>query len=69
VLALLLALASPAYADGDVVTLRNGDRLSGSIDEMNDEKLVITTPYAQKIPVDRREVVGIESASPQWVRL
>ena len=68
-LLLLLALAGLARADGDVVELRNGDRLSGTIKKMTDEKLVIETPYAKEITVDWTEVVALESRDPHIVRL
>jgi putative salt-induced outer membrane protein YdiY len=58
-----------ANAAGDVVELRNGDRLSGTIARMTDDKLVITTPYAKEIPVSWAEVVGLESSEPHVVRL
>jgi hypothetical protein len=54
---------------GDVVHLRNGDRLSGTIVKMDGETLLITTPYAKEVPVDWKEVVALESAGPHWVRL
>ncbi len=63
------AAQNAAPAGVDVVLLRNGDRLSGSIVKMDGEKLFITTPYAKEVPVDWKEVTSIESAGPHWVRL
>jgi len=80
-LALTLALAAAAAAEEapsgeaaaatavDVVLLRNGDRLSGTIVKMDGKNLLITTPYAKEVPVDWKEVVSLESAGPLWVRL
>jgi putative salt-induced outer membrane protein YdiY len=74
-LALTLALVTAAVAGeaalpaGDVVHLRNGDRLSGTIAKMDGETLFITTPYAKEVAVDWKEVVGLESAETHWVRL
>ena len=31
----ILMLSAPAFADGDVVTLRNGDRISGTIKKLD----------------------------------
>jgi putative salt-induced outer membrane protein YdiY len=63
------ATPETAPAPVDVVLLRNGDRLSGSIVKMDGKKLFITTPYAKEVPVDWKEVASIESAGPHWVRL
>jgi putative salt-induced outer membrane protein YdiY len=68
-LPLVLLAAVSAQAEGDVVTLKNGDRLSGTIVKMTDEKLVITTPYAKEIPVAWAEVASLETATPHVVRL
>jgi putative salt-induced outer membrane protein YdiY len=74
-LALPLALVTTAFAAeavppaGDVVHLRNGDRLSGTIVKMDGETLFITTPYAKEVAVDWKEVVRLETAGPHWVRL
>ncbi len=45
--AIVLALPVSAVAEGDVVALKNGDRLSGTIIKMDGKTLVITTPYAK----------------------
>jgi hypothetical protein len=66
---LALALASRAFADGDVVEMRNGDRISGTIHEMDGETLVITTPYAKKMKIAWKEVAAVTSDGPHVVRL
>jgi hypothetical protein len=68
-LAILLTWCTLGLADGDVVELRNGDRLSGTITKMDGEKLVITTPWAGDVSVDWKEVSGLSSTSTHWVRL
>jgi hypothetical protein len=63
-----LLLASPAPAI-DVVELKNGDRISGQIVKMEGDTLIITTPWAEKLPVAWDQVAGITSDTPHVVRL
>ncbi len=59
-LATLTALASlPAFAD--TVTLRNGDQLTGSINEVSPAHVIVTTPYAGKLTIDRAAVRTLQS--------
>lgn len=62
------ALASVAHAT-DVVTFKNGDRISGTIVKMEDDTLIITTPYVEKMKVDWKEVATVESETPHMVRV
>jgi putative salt-induced outer membrane protein YdiY len=55
-------LAGGAWADE--VSLKNGDRVSGEVLSMDDAVLVIKTPYAGDIKIDRKEVQGISSTKP-----
>jgi hypothetical protein len=64
---LLLPLASPAQAD--LVLLKNGDRLSGKIDRLQDGKLALTTKYAGQLLIRWPEVQRIESEQPLLITL
>lgn len=55
-------LAAPASAD--VVKMKNGDRLSGTIEDMGGGKLTLKTSYAGKLSINWSEVAGIESDQP-----
>ncbi len=66
---LLLVLYGLAHAAGDVIELKNGDRLTGTIVKMTDDRLVITTPYAKEVAVDWTEVTAVQSDTPHIVRL
>jgi putative salt-induced outer membrane protein YdiY len=57
----LFASLAPVAALADVVYLKNGDRISGKVQRMGDEKLEIETPYADTVKIDRSEVVSIET--------
>lgn len=61
-------LASTAHAT-DTVTFKNGDRVSGSIVKMEGDKLIITTPYVEKMTVDWKEVATVQSDTPHIVRI
>lgn len=65
---LALTLATDARA-ADVVELKNGDRITGTIVKMSDDKLVLTTAYAKEIVIDWAEVAGLQSDTPHIVRL
>ena len=68
-LTLALAMAGLAYAQVDVVELKNGDRISGSIKEMDGEFLIIDTPYTEKLKIDWKEVVAVTTDKPFVVRI
>lgn len=56
----LLVWLSPAVL-ADTVWLTNGDRLSGKIVLMDSKKLMLETPYAGSIPIDRKMISTFES--------
>ncbi|MCB2226819.1 MAG: DUF481 domain-containing protein [Desulfarculaceae bacterium] len=58
----LCLLAAPAAAD--VVKMKNGDRLSGTIVDMGAGKLTLKTTYAGKLIINWSEVAGVESDQP-----
>jgi putative salt-induced outer membrane protein YdiY len=66
---LILALSVTAFADGDVVMLRNGDRLSGTIAKLEGGKLIMATPYANEIVISWEDVVGLQSQTAHIVRI
>ena len=68
-LGLLLSVAGSAHGEGDVVEMKNGDRISGTIVKMQDEKLVLTTPYVKEVAVDWKEVASVRTDRPHLVRL
>ena len=61
--ALLAALAAaiPAFAAADVVTLANGDRLTGKVLRLSADKLTLETAYAGKLAIERSAVASIEA--------
>ena len=58
-----LALITPGIALADAVYLKNGDRISGTVEHLDDEVLEITLPYADDatIKIDISEIVSIET--------
>lgn len=48
-------------AFGDTVTLKNGDKLTGTIGEVSPEHIVVSTPYAGKVTVERTAVRTLQS--------
>jgi putative salt-induced outer membrane protein YdiY len=61
VFSILFAFLMPGAALADVVYLKNGDRISGKVQRMGDEKLEIETPYADTVKIDRAEIISIET--------
>lgn len=51
------------------VTLKNGDRLSGSISKLSDKKLTLKTDYAGDVTLDWGAVAGISSPTTLVVTL
>lgn len=60
--AFLLVAAGPAAADE--VRLKNGDRLTGTVIEMSQGKLVLKTSYAGEIKIKWSQVAGLTSDQP-----
>lgn len=61
---LLLFILCAASLSAQQVTLKNGDRLSGSITNAGDKKLTIKTDYAGAVTLDWDAVTEISSSSP-----
>ena len=53
----------------DEVTLKNGDRLTGSISKLDDKKLVIKTDYAGEVSIARDAIEKIQSQQPLYLGL
>jgi putative salt-induced outer membrane protein len=66
-IALLLCLAVPAF--GDQITLKNGDRLTGTIEKSDGKALVIKTDYAGEVTVKFDAIQSIESTGDLTVSL
>ncbi|MBI1355041.1 MAG: DUF481 domain-containing protein [Acidobacteria bacterium] len=62
---LLAFLAAPLAAD--VVTLRNGDRVSGSVVESNEKTLKMKTEFLGEVEIQWDAVVGVESPEKLYV--
>lgn len=58
---LILMIFSVATASADVVQLKNGDRISGKIIRMEEDKLVFKTKYAGEINIAWQQVAGIST--------
>jgi hypothetical protein len=61
-LALLYCCSVVLYAEQ--VTLKNGDRVTGTIVSMDDKKLTVKTDYAGDITIDRAAVAQFSSQQP-----
>ena len=61
----LAAFAAPLAAD--VVTLRNGDRVSGSIVESNEKSLTMKTEFLGEVEIQWEAVVGVEAPGKLYV--
>jgi putative salt-induced outer membrane protein len=62
---LLLCCSSVLFAEQ--VTLKNGDRLSGSITSLSDKRLTIKTDYAGSVTLDWDAIAQISSTTPIFV--
>ncbi|MBI1851697.1 MAG: DUF481 domain-containing protein [Planctomycetes bacterium] len=63
----ILALAATARADE--VTLKNGDRLTGTLVEITKDNLILKTEYAGDVKVARGSVASIKTDAPVTVVL
>jgi putative salt-induced outer membrane protein YdiY len=61
---LLWIVSAPTLAVADVVVLKNGDRVTGTISKMEDEQLEIDTDYAGKISIGWGNIQGLRSDRP-----
>lgn len=63
-----LALAAPGTgALADEVVLRNGDRLTGTVLHLANGRLSLSTPYAEKLELDWKEVASVSTDAPVQV--
>lgn len=62
----LLPLAAAAE---DIVTLANGDRISGTVVDMNSGKLKFKTAYAGEIQIDWAQVKSLTTDQPLKIKL
>ncbi len=53
-----------AQAEGDVILLKNGDRVSGTIMRMENDAVEIDTPFAGKIKVGWNDIQRLTSTRP-----
>lgn len=65
----LLSLLSITTAHADSVQMKNGDRLSGTVVNMNGRSLMLRTPYAGEIKLPWSAVARVETDSPVTVML
>ena len=56
-----IAFLIPGKSIADEVRLKNGDKLTGQIIRMQDDKLILKTTYAGKITITWQEVAGIRT--------
>jgi putative salt-induced outer membrane protein len=57
-------LLSAAAAHADTVSLNNGDKLTGAIEEVTPTTIVLTSPYAGRLLIDRAAVKALQSEKP-----
>jgi putative salt-induced outer membrane protein YdiY len=69
VLAVILVVLIPAALFADQIVLKNGDRLTGSIEESDNKTLVIKTDFAGEVTVQWPAVQEINSTQPLHVSL
>ena len=50
-----------SVASGDTISLNNGDKVTGVIEEINPASIIVTTPYAGKLTIDRKAVKTLKS--------
>lgn len=58
---MILMLLTASVSLGDVVYMRNGDRITGDIKRVWDDELFLETPYADEFPISLDAVARIES--------
>ena len=61
-------LVFSAFANADVVTLANGDRLTGTLGALQEGAIKVTTELAGEVSIPWANVSGIESAGPVAIR-
>lgn len=63
-LVLAILLAAPGTAKADEVHLKNGDRITGEVVTMEEDKLVLKTSYAGEITIEWQQVASIATDTP-----
>ena len=58
----LLLTAAPAFAD--TVTLKNGDKITGTITQVSPKAITVSTPYAGVLTIERSAVRTLQSDHP-----
>ncbi|MBN4016556.1 DUF481 domain-containing protein [Rhodospirillaceae bacterium AH-315-P19] len=61
---LVLFLIFPGLAAADVLLLKSGDRLSGTIEEIDPKNLTLQTPYADRLHIRREKIAAIQTDRP-----
>ena len=57
----LCSVVATAHTKSDVITVENGDTITGAIDSMSAGKLSLNTAYAGMIKIKWREIQQIDS--------
>ncbi len=68
-LAFALCVAMSAWAPADQIVLKNGDRITGTIDSADAGQLIITSPIAGKITVALSDVKTFSTDGPIKIQL
>jgi putative salt-induced outer membrane protein YdiY len=68
VLALAVFLA-PSFMFADQIVMKNGDRLTGTIQKSDDKSLVIKTEFAGEVTVDWSAIQDVKSEQPLHIGL
>jgi putative salt-induced outer membrane protein YdiY len=63
-LVLAILLAAPGTAQADEVHLKNGDRITGEVVTMEEDKLILKTSYAGEITIEWQQVASIVTDTP-----
>ena len=66
---LLFALLCPAFLFADQIVLKNGDRLTGTIEKSDTKALLIKTEFTGEVTVDWSAIQEITSTQPLHVSL
>lgn len=67
--ALLLAIAVPVWAVDDVVYLKNGDKVSGTLSKLEGGTVTMTTAYSKEVKLSQAEIAAIDTQVPTRVVL
>lgn len=59
----------PQEAAADVIVLKNGDRLTGTVTKMEENFLIFTTEYSKEIKIQQSKIKSLSTDSPVEVHL